>query len=344
MAKLTRILSIDGGGIRGLIPGQILVSLEEKLKKLAKNPEAKIGEYFDLIAGTSTGGIMTCLFLCPDGKDQKKARLSAQQIVDFYDENAGAIFSCSLCHKIVTVNGYLGAKYPAAAMEEAIRGYFHDMELKELIKPCLIPAYDIKNQRAHFFTQHTAHRKRSNFYIRDVARGTSAAPTYFKPAVISSLAEESYHLVDGGVFAGNPALCAYVEARKLEHQPEAENMLILSLGTGQVQDPTACSHAGSWGKLQWIEPLIDILLNGSTEVVDYELQSIFTAVGKRDQYLRINPVFDKEHLALNEIDNASRENLSALKEFGASVAAKHDKELENMAKLLVENHDFAERI
>lgn len=63
--KLTRILSLDGGGIRGIIPGQILVKLEHKFRKLDKNPNARIADYFDLIAGTSTGGILTCIYLCP---------------------------------------------------------------------------------------------------------------------------------------------------------------------------------------------------------------------------------------------------------------------------------------
>ena len=82
--KLTKILSIDGGGIRGVIPGQILVRLEEKLKTLDKNPHARIADYFDLIAGTSTGGILTCLYLCPESAKSKRPRFSAQDAVDLY--------------------------------------------------------------------------------------------------------------------------------------------------------------------------------------------------------------------------------------------------------------------
>lgn len=343
MFGLTRILSIDGGGIRGMIPGQILITLEEMLIELSKNKAAKLGDFFDFIAGTSTGGIMACLYLCPEEKNHKKPRLSAKQVVEFYDENAGAIFSSSLFYQLKTLHGYIGAKYPVAAIEHAVKKYFHNLELKQLIKPCLIPAFDIHKQGAHFFTQHTAKKnKKSNYLVKDVVRATSAAPTYFQPATIHSMAGKTYSFVDGGVFAGNPALCAYVEARKLDNHPEVENMLILSLGTGQVHNPDECKKAKNWGKIQWIEPLMDILLNGSTEIVDYQLQRIFEAVDKPDQYLRINPTFDKEHLALNSIDNASRENLDALKEFGALTAKKYHKKLENMAKLLVENQDFAD--
>ena len=82
--KLTRILSIDGGGIRGILPGQVLVSLEEKLKKLDKNKDAKIADYFDLIAGTSTGGILSCMYLTPTDEKNKRPKFSAKKAVELY--------------------------------------------------------------------------------------------------------------------------------------------------------------------------------------------------------------------------------------------------------------------
>ena len=80
---LTRILSIDGGGIRGIIPGEILVVLEEKLQKLSNNPQARIADSFDLIAGTSTGGILSCIYLCP-AKEARRPCFTARQAVDLY--------------------------------------------------------------------------------------------------------------------------------------------------------------------------------------------------------------------------------------------------------------------
>ena len=85
--KLTRILSIDGGGIRGIIPGQILVILEEKLKAKTGNAEARIADYFDLIAGTSTGGILTCAYLTPDKESPLRPKFDAPQVVDLYLNN-----------------------------------------------------------------------------------------------------------------------------------------------------------------------------------------------------------------------------------------------------------------
>ncbi|MDY6864177.1 MAG: patatin-like phospholipase family protein [Thermodesulfobacteriota bacterium] len=85
MARFIRILSIDGGGIRGIIPGQVLILLEQRLKELAGNQDTKIADYFDFIAGTSTGGILTCISLCPDlEKKPIRPRFSAEEAVELY--------------------------------------------------------------------------------------------------------------------------------------------------------------------------------------------------------------------------------------------------------------------
>ena len=93
---LIRILSIDGGGIRGIIPGQILVRLEEKLNNKLKekgidNPDARVADYFDLIAGTSTGGILTCAYLCPHPGDKEKSKFTAREVVNLYLNNGSKI-------------------------------------------------------------------------------------------------------------------------------------------------------------------------------------------------------------------------------------------------------------
>ena len=337
--KLTRILSIDGGGIRGIIPGQILIELENKLKKTDQNPDAKIADYFDFIAGTSTGGILTCIYLCPENDSSKRPRFSAKEAVDFYLERGDEIFDVSFWHKIQSGAGVIDEKYSADELEEALKDYLQELRLNQLIKPCLITAYDIKRRRAHFFTQHNAKDKRHNFLMRDVTRATSAAPTYFEAARIKSLSNITYPLIDGGVFANNPALCAYAEARKLEFdesrkKPTAKDMVILSLGTGKVEKPYYYKEAKDWGLIEWIKPLIDIMMSGVSETVDYQLEQIFDAVGKPKQYVRINPTLGD---ASPELDNASMANLNALKEVGIESAENNDEELTNIAQLLIVN-------
>lgn len=337
--KLTKILSIDGGGIRGVIPGQILVRLEEKLKTLDKNPDARIADYFDLIAGTSTGGILACLYLCPESSRSKRPRFSAQDAVDLYLDRGDDIFDVSLWHKLRSAGGLTDEKYPSDELEETLKDYFQDLTLRDLIKPCVITAYDVKRRRAHFFTQHDADQDRDNFLVRDITRATSAAPTFFEAARIKSFSNVTYPLIDGGVFANNPALCAYAEARKLNfgqnrNKPTAKDMAILSLSTGKVETAYYYKQVKDWGLVEWIKPLIDIMMSSGPETVDYQLRQIYDAIKKPKQYLRMTP---KLRGASPAMDDASRENLQLLQEAGNKSAEEQDTELTAFARLLIRN-------
>ncbi|MFN2167740.1 MAG: patatin-like phospholipase family protein, partial [Anaerolineae bacterium] len=182
-SKLTRILSIDGGGIRGVIPGQILVVLEDKLKALGGNPDAKISDYFDLIAGTSTGGILACLYLVPQEDNPDRPLYNAQEVVDFYLDRGGQVFHTPLRRRIMTVAGLMDEKYPTGPMESLLAEYFGDLRLSQLIKPCLIPSYDIDARKARFFNQYSARQgDERDYLVREVIRATTAAPSYFEVA------------------------------------------------------------------------------------------------------------------------------------------------------------------
>lgn len=329
-----RILSIDGGGIRGVIPGQVLVALEEKLKIKYDDRDARIGDYFNLIAGTSTGGILACILLCPDSNNPPRPLFTAEQAVELYLERGDEIFDANTWQKISSGFGLADEKYSAQQLEDTLREYLEDVRLSQLIKPCLITAYDIKRRRAHFFNQMDAKEKGDgwDFYIRDVARATSAAPTYFEAARIHSFAELPYPLVDGGVFANNPAMCAYAEAREsFAEKPTAKKMVILSLGTGHAKKSYPYDKAKDWGKLEWVVPLIDILMSGVSETVDYQLKQIFDSVNAHDQYLRINP---KLIHANPEMDDVSQMNLRALRQEGIEIAQKMDAELDRFVEFL----------
>lgn len=334
--KFTRILSIDGGGIRGIIPGQILVALEAKLKKRTNNPNASLAEYFDLVAGTSTGGILACTLLAPQetaGPASRTPRFTAAEAVELYIERGDDVFNVSIWKKIATAGGALDERYDADGLEEVLHDYLDDLELCHLLKPCLITAYDIKRRKAHFFTQHNARKSKGrNFLVREVARATAAAPTYFEVARAKSKSNITYPLVDGGVFANNPTLCAYAEARKLPPNPTAKDMAILSLGTGNVKHAYEYAEAKDWGLLQWVKPVLDIMMTGVAETVDYQLKQIYDAVGCPRQYLRIEPELQG---ANHEMDDVSAKNLNLLREAGQYAAEKNDKDLEAFVDLLL---------
>ncbi len=344
-SKLTRILSIDGGGIRGILPGQILAALEEKLKIQDNNPDARLADYFDLIAGTSTGGILSCILLSPSEEDPKKARYSAKDAVNLYLENGHQIFKMPFLHRLRTLGGILDEKFPSYEIETILKRYFGDLKLSQLLKPSLITSYDVKRGKPKFFTQHDAiegyasGNSGKDFYVRDVARATSAAPTYFESANIFSISGVGYPLVDGGVFANNPSLCAYAEARRMSFgegkiNPGAKRIFMLSLGTGSSDRSYEYNRVRKWGKIEWIKPIIDIMMNGVSQTVDYQLRQIYDAVEAPDQYIRINP---KTGDAKSDMDNAELENLKALSIAGIESAEIHSDVLDHVAKTLIAN-------
>jgi uncharacterized protein len=341
MGRLFRILSIDGGGIRGILPGQVLVSLEKKLQQKSNNANARLVDYFDMIAGTSTGGILTCLYLCPDKQDPLRPAFSATEAVDLYLKNGTSIFENTFIHKIKSLDGLNEEKYPSSTIENLLKSYFRDIKLSQLLKPCIIPSYNIHNRSTHFFTQHDAKIKAGyDFYLRDVARATSAAPTYFEPARVYSMTGVSYPLVDGCVFANNPAMCAYAEARHQFRRDDAvknvtaADMFILSVGTGTTKRSYDYNKAIGWGAMGWIQPVLDIMMSGVSDTVDFQLKQVFDSISKKENYIRIDPEMGE---ADPEMDNASPENLKALEEAGIATSEKYDDELNRAVVILFNN-------
>jgi patatin-like phospholipase/acyl hydrolase len=343
--KKIRILSVDGGGIRGVIPGTILAQLEKILQRRS-NSNRKLGEYFDLVAGTSTGGILSCIYLMPG--DDGKAKYSAQDAVDLYIKNGEAIFDRTTAQKISSVDGILHQKYSQDALYELLTTYFGDATLDKLIRPSLITAYDITDRCAIFFTSADARTDDIyNFYVRDVARATSAAPTYFSPAHIESMNKQVFSLVDGGMFANNPALCAYAEARKIyfsklfndpqkKDKPTAADMIIVSMGTGSVKKQYHYRDFNRAGEIKWLEPVIDILMSANSETVAYQLTQMFLTLEPENQknYYRLEPSLKE---ACSEMDEATPENIGNLYQAGLTFVREKKEMLEEIAQKILDN-------
>lgn len=312
---MKKILSIDGGGIRGVIPGQILIALEERLPK-----HRRLSDYFDFFAGTSTGGILTALLLHPK-------RYTARQCVELYLENGARIFSPQL------FGGLLRPKYSVKGIEDCLDTYIGDVKMSQLLKPCIITSYDIGRRETKFFAQHD----KVDFYVKDVCRATSAAPTYFKPKLLSDSLGNEYACVDGGVFANNPSLCAYSEVRNSKGSPTAKDMFVLSLGTGTVNQPYTYAKSKRWGKIGWISPVIDVMMSGSAEVTDYHLDKMFSANGNQRNKLRIQPR-SLGH-ASAEMDCVTKGNIDALERDGRLCAQLRSRMLDKVADLLLNDRD-----
>ncbi len=329
MGKKIKILSIDGGGIRGVIPGVVLMQVEKTIQQRTNNSNAKLADYFDFFAGTSTGGILVGIYLCPDDKDPTKPRFTAEQGVELYLRRGPLIFNSSAWKRFTSFGGLNEEKYSELILEKYLRAYFRDIKLSELVKPCLIAAYEIERRHPYFFSRDDAREfNDKDFYIRDVARATSAAPIYFKASQISSMSGSMLSFVDGGLVANNPAMCGLTEVLKTNSKESApwpmEDVILLSLGTGIKKTPIEYKTAREFGALGWIKPILHIVSSGNNEIVDYQARQLFKNAGVPDQYLRLSPLLD---VASADMDDASPENMKALREAGIQCAEENQEKI-----------------
>lgn len=220
--KRITILSIDGGGVRGVIPSTILEFLEKGLKEL-DGPEIALADYFDIIAGTSTGGLLTAMLTMPDAA-RRRPKYSAAQITQTYLAEAATIFPQRTGYMAAgrTLLAMLsGPRYSGRGLVKTVEKVVgRTVRLSDTVTDVVIPAFDVAHQQPVFFS--SVHARRDplcNPTLGEVCRGTSAAPT-FLPAVQFTTTNEAtgeirnYNLVDGGVVCNNPTSVAIVQAIK----------------------------------------------------------------------------------------------------------------------------------
>ncbi|MCG3119363.1 MAG: hypothetical protein ALAOOOJD_01755 [bacterium] len=298
---MIKILSIDGGGIRGIIPAMLLAEIERRTQK-------PIARLFDLIAGTSTGGILALGLVKPDAAG--KPQYSAEKMVALYETEGAKIFSRSLLHEVRAIGHFVEEKYLTDGIEAVLEKYFGQTHLKEALIEIIITSYEIEQNFPFFFKSRRAKMESSYDYpMQQVARATSAAPTYFEVLQLATIDPATYFaLIDGGVYANNPAMCGFAEA-KTTH-PEAEDILMVSLGTGELSRPLLYEKAKTWGLVQWAKPILDVVFHGVNVTVDYQMRQLLPPRNSERRYFRFQTTLPPEN---NDLDDASPENLRALK-------------------------------
>jgi uncharacterized protein len=266
------ILSLDGGGIRGVLTAVLLGRLES----------ACLGflDKVDLVAGTSTGGILA-LGLA--------AGLPPETMRDLYANSGSKIFSENFWNEVRDLNKLIAADYSPKPLAKALLKSIGDQKLADLKKRVLVSSFDLDNApvkpgavrtwKPKFFQNFPGPDSDGNEKVIDVALRTSAAPTYFP-------IYQGY--IDGGVVANNPSMCAVAQALNAEtgHQ-DLEHISVLSVGTGTVPT-TLPEQNSSWGLVQWAPHLIGLMLDGGSGLADYQCKQV---LGVR--YLRINPVLPR---------------------------------------------------
>jgi hypothetical protein len=297
--QVANVLSIDGGGVRGIIAARFL----EELERSAGKP---IADLFDLIVGTSTGGILGLGLVAPSEGNPSLSRHTASNMVKFYETLGGKIFP-----QKGFVRGALEAipslfysyKYSATPLEEELRAALGDTQLKFARTPIVITSYDDRAKGTYLFKSHRARLDGGlDFYMRDVARATSAAPTYFPVAEIGSIGgiPKKFKLVDGGMGANNPAIEALDEARNLFGH--GRHIRLISVGTGHY--PNGYEFCGDVPYVlragQTISQLFDAQSHRSSETMKAK------ASDPNLSYYRFQPFLQKDLVEMDRSDNIGR--------------------------------------
>lgn len=306
MAERMNVLSIDGGGIRGIIPALVLADLERRSGRRA-------AELFGFMAGTSTGGLLALALGRPGAPP-------AAELLDLYVEDGPRIFSRSLRRRILSLGGLLDERYPSGPLMEVLEGQLGDARLADATVELLVTAYALEERRPFLFKSAAARTDASrDFPMALAGLATAAAPTYFQPVQVAGQA-----LVDGGVYAANPAMSAYAEVRR--HHP-GDDVLLVSLGTGELTKPIRFEDARDWGQLEWVRPLIDVIFDGVSDSVDYQLRQLLP----EGRYFRFQTRLER---AKDALDDASPANLRALVAEGERLVAARAAELDALAAAL----------
>lgn len=337
------ILSIDGGGVRGVIPATILQQLEAFLQEL-DGPDMRIVDYFDLIAGTSTGGLITAMLATPSREKPKRPMFTAPEILDFYKKYASKIFPQArgpLGNIRKNLRALAGPKYDPQGLEDLLTEYFHeDTFLRDMLTHIIIPSFDIKFQQPVFFSSMRAkYDVLENAPLRLVCRATSAAPTYFPPVEFTlqdrshdPVRAREFNMIDGGVAVNNPTYVAITQAikdvrsgRMCSERVDYEgydDLLVLSLGTGNQVQSFTTAEVAKWGAINWMvhdgeTPLVDMVFNASSDMVDYNLNIIFESQDSSKNYLRITT--DSLKGSMVSLDDSSPANLEELVKVGNQI-------------------------
>lgn len=321
---MKRVLSIDGGGMKGIVSAIVLKHLEEKLKLYSGNENARIADYFDLIAGTSTGAILTALYLYPTAQGESK--YSAQEILDFYLIHGKDIFKRNYLFPL------FGAKYTNRPFKRLLDNFFETTTIGELRKPCLLAAYDMTKRDVVFFNTVSSRKDpKRNYLLKDAILASTAAPTYFPPSCLRVRKQCENCVIDGGVVANNPALCALIEALKLPKCDGINDIMLLSIGN--VNNPKSYSYdeVKRWGLFQWAKPILDVFMDGSEQTVDYQLKRLYKTINQPQDYYRMQWIVENE---IPGIDDASNEAIELFIGYGEKLAMREKYRIDEIAKRL----------
>ncbi|MED6206955.1 Proteolipid protein 2 [Stylosanthes scabra] len=306
--------------------------------------DARLADYFDVISGTSTGGLVTAMLTAPD--KHNRPLFAAKDIKPFYLEHCPRIFpqpsglGGTFMAKVMRQLG--GPKYDGQYLHEVVKEKLGEIRLHETITNIVIPTFDIKTLQPIIFSSYQIKKHPSlDAKLSDICISTSAAPTYLPAHQFTNKDPKGnvheFNLIDGGVCANNPTLVAMNQVTKqmINENPDFfpikpsdySRFLIISLGTGTAKNEEKfnAKMAAKWGLLDWLThsgstPLIDVFSQSSSDMVDFHLATLTRALHSEHNYLRIQD----DTLMGNDssVDISTKENLDRLSQIGENLLKK----------------------
>jgi uncharacterized protein len=289
------ILTLDGGGIRGIILLYQLIELEKQL-------DDKICNYFNLISGTSTGAIIAVLLA---------KGYSALDVLNFYLANSSKIFKKSFLRF-----GIFTYKYSDKNFNEILNLYLGDDTLADLNCDIIIPTYNVSKKSKQLFKS-TNHKKHKLF---DIIRATTSAQSFFAPHKIG----EDY-FIDGGMVVNNPSLVAYSEAVNIGKR----KINLISFSTGQIEK-SFNKILLKTGILFWAKPTFDILISEQSKMADFHMQTI-AMQNSETNYLRCESIINKSS---GRLDDVRPKNILNMLKDGQTSANLNKNKILNFVKLI----------
>ena len=329
---MLKVLSIDGGGMKGIVSVMVLQRLEYYIKLYSKNEKAVLSDYFDLIGGTSTGAIITALLLTTN--KETKTSYETGEILELYLQRGKEIFHRPLAYRLRTMFGLFGPKYTNKDFEKLLNQYLENTVLEDLRKDGVFTAYDTANREAIFYS--TLSKKsweRQVLPVKEVVLSSTAAPTYFPPVHITSSKNKDNCHIDGGIVVNNPALSTLIEGFKHPKYKGLNDIILVSVGNVTNTDFYSYKRVKRWGIFGWALPIVSIVFDSDTSTVDYETKKLFEAFGCRQNYLRLELRTDGK---VPPMDDISKEAIETLLLYGNQLIKRNDTAIKRFAKRLVE--------
>ncbi|MFT4552763.1 MAG: putative acylesterase/phospholipase RssA [Chlamydiales bacterium] len=323
------ILSVDCGGVRGIIPTILLNEIEHRTHTASAN-------LFDLMAGSSTGGLITTGLNIP--LIDRQPRFTARNMMALFEYESPEIFSCSNWHTMTSLFYTMRPKYSPLGMDNVLNRYLGDTLVQDSITDLYIPTYDITTPSTYFFSRHKCRTNPAlaSIKMKDIVRCTTAAPTYFPPKEM--IIEDKFHaMVDGGTFLYNPSLSAYNEA--MERYPNAEDYLVCSLGTGYVPFSYSPAQSQKGGYFWWADKFLYSVFHGISHIAHEQMTQITSR--NNSPYYYFQTTLEYEHCSL---DDTSRGNITYLKEKGFEIVEERSDEIRELCMQLEANKNHNEQL